>query len=99
MSNASAGPIGTQTRPVEALANNLDEVRAVIFNTFGTVVDWRSSLIEQFEAFGRERSIRADWTGLVDAWRGSYEASKDKVQRGLYPGPTSTTSSARPSMN
>ena len=43
---------------------------ALVFDTFGTVVDWRGSLIAELTAFGRERGIAADWTGLVDAWRG-----------------------------
>ena len=85
MSDASDGPIGTQTRLMESPANTLEEVRAVVCDTFGTVVDWRSSLIEQFEAFGRERGIPADWAGLVDAWRGGYEASKDKVRTEAVP--------------
>jgi 2-haloacid dehalogenase len=67
------------------LPSGLREVKAVVFDTFGTVVDWRSSLIGQFEAFGRQRGIPADWVGLVDAWRGGYEASKDKVRTGAIP--------------
>ena len=42
---------------------------AIVFDTFGTVVDWRGSLIAELTAFGRERGISADWTALVDAWR------------------------------
>jgi len=77
----SGAPVGSpSTQP-----DSLRDVRAVVFDTFGTVVDWRSSLLEQFEAFGRERGIRADWTGLVDAWRSGYEASKDKVRTGAVP--------------
>jgi 2-haloacid dehalogenase len=77
----SGAPVGSPS----AQPDSLRDVRAVVFDTFGTVVDWRSSLIEQFEAFGRERGIRADWTGLVDAWRSGYEASKDKVRTGTVP--------------
>jgi len=58
------------------------ELKALVFDTFGTVVDWRGSLIAELTAFGRERGIEADWPGLVDAWRGNYRPSMDRVRRG-----------------
>jgi 2-haloacid dehalogenase len=42
-------------------------VSALVFDTFGTVVDWRGSLISELTAFGQKRGISTDWTGLVDA--------------------------------
>jgi len=60
-------------------------VRALLFDVFGTVVDWRASLVRHLEAFGRERGLDADWTGLVDAWRGAYRPSMDRVRRGELP--------------
>ena len=76
---------GTPASSCGSKPERLRDVKAVVFDTFGTVVDWRSGLIEQFEAFGRERGIPADWTGLVDAWRGGYEAYKDKVRTEAVP--------------
>ena len=55
---------------------------AIVFDTFGTVVDWRSSLIAELSSFGRKRGIDADWTGLVDAWRAAYQPSMDRVRQG-----------------
>ncbi len=60
-------------------------VQAILFDVFGTVVDWRSSLIEELSAWGAERGIGADWTGLVDTWRGAYAPSMDRVRRGELP--------------
>ncbi len=60
-------------------------VKAILFDTFGTVVDWRGSLIDALSAFGAARGIAADWTGLVDAWRGAYVPSMDRVRRGELP--------------
>jgi 2-haloacid dehalogenase len=71
--------------PDATISPALREVKAIVFDTFGTVVDWRGSLIEDLGRFGRERGIEADWTGLIDAWRGGYDASKDKVRRGVIP--------------
>jgi 2-haloacid dehalogenase len=56
-------------------------VKALVFDVFGTVVDWRSSLIADFTAWGAERDLEADWTGLVDAWRQAYVPSMEEVRR------------------
>jgi len=61
---------------------SLTDVRALVFDVFGTVVDWRSSIIRELEAFGRERRLKADWTALADAWRAGYQPSMDRVRKG-----------------
>jgi len=58
---------------------------AIVFDTFGTVVDWRSSLIAELTEFGRARGVTADWTMLVDAWRGLYHPSMQRVRAGELP--------------
>ena len=58
---------------------------AIVFDTFGTVVDWRGSLIADLSAFGAARGIAADWTGLVDAWRAAYHPSLQRVRSGELP--------------
>ena len=55
---------------------------AIVFDTFGSVVDWRGSLIAELTAFGQARHIEADWAALVDAWRGAYHPSMDRVRKG-----------------
>ena len=55
---------------------------AIVFDTFGTVVDWRGSLIADLSAYGAKRGIAADWTALVDAWRAAYHPSMDRVRKG-----------------
>ena len=61
------------------------DVRAILFDVFGTVVDWRTSLIGELTAWGDAHGHRADWTGLVDTWRGAYAPSMDRVRRGELP--------------
>lgn len=56
-------------------------VRALLFDVFGTVVDWRGSLIAGLSAWAASRGLGGDWTGLVDAWRGAYVPSMDEVRR------------------
>lgn len=60
-------------------------VKAILFDVFGSVVDWRGSLIDELTAFGAARGIDADWTGLADAWRGAYVPSMQRVRRGELP--------------
>lgn len=58
---------------------------AIVFDTFGTVVDWRTSLINDLSDYGRRRGVDADWPGLVDAWRAAYHPSMDRVRKGELP--------------
>lgn len=57
-------------------------VRALLFDTFGTVVDWRGGLISRIQAWGSTRGLAADWAGLVDAWRMAYQPSMARVRIG-----------------
>ena len=57
------------------------DIKALVFDVFGTVVDWRTSLIADFTKWSEKRGITADWTALVDAWRGVYAASMDEVRK------------------
>lgn len=58
------------------------QVRALLFDTFGTVVDWRGGLITRLLEWGTTRGIIADWPGFVDAWRGQYVPSMAQVRSG-----------------
>jgi 2-haloacid dehalogenase len=58
------------------------DVKALLFDTFGTVVDWRSSLIDAFSRFGENRQLDVDWQQLVDQWRAAYWPSMDEVRKG-----------------
>ena len=61
------------------------DVKALLFDVFGTVVDWRTSLIEELSQWGAGRGLEVDWAGFVDAWRGAYAPSMDRVRRGEQP--------------
>jgi 2-haloacid dehalogenase len=60
----------------------MHDVKAILFDTFGTVVDWRGSLIADLGAWAATRGIATDWAGLIDAWRRAYAPSMDRVRRG-----------------
>ena len=59
--------------------------KALAFDTFGTVVDWRSSIIGELEAFGNEREVQRDWAVFADDWRAGYPPAMDRVRRGELP--------------
>jgi 2-haloacid dehalogenase len=60
-------------------------VKALVFDVFGTVVDWRDSVIREGEELGREKNINVDWAAFADAWRGRYKPSMDRVRQGEIP--------------
>jgi 2-haloacid dehalogenase len=57
----------------------------LVFDTFGTVVDWRSSVIAEGEQLGRTKGFKIDWAAFADAWRGGYGPSMNRVRRGELP--------------
>ncbi len=63
----------------------LDGVRALCFDVFGTVVDWRGSLIREFRALAAAKGIRIDAAALADAWRTGYAPAMDRVRKGALP--------------
>ena len=63
----------------------LQDVRALAFDIFGTVVDWRGSLIQEGQALQARLGLAADWPALADAWRAGYQPAMDKVRRGELP--------------
>lgn len=69
------------SRPRAQLAS----IRALIFDVFGTVVDWRGSIIRECTALGRRRRLAADWPAFADAWRAGYRPAMARVRSGELP--------------
>jgi 2-haloacid dehalogenase len=63
----------------------MSHLKALAFDVFGTVVDWRSAVIRDGEALGREKGLEVDWPAFADSWRGRYAPSMDRVRRGELP--------------
>lgn len=59
--------------------------KAIVFDTFGTVVDWRGSIIAEGAEWGRAKGISVDWGKFADRWRAGYAPSMDKVRKGQLP--------------
>jgi 2-haloacid dehalogenase len=60
-------------------------VKVLGFDVFGTVVDWRSSVIAEGEQLGKAKNLTIDWAAFADAWRAIYRPSLDRVQKGELP--------------
>jgi 2-haloacid dehalogenase len=63
----------------------MTDIRAILFDVFGSVVDWRASLIDDLTTWSAGRGLHADWVGLVDAWRAAYQPSLERVRSGAAP--------------
>lgn len=67
------------------MTGRIDRVEALCFDVFGTVVDWRTSVIDEGRALGERLGIEADWEALADQWRGLYQPSMERVRSGEIP--------------
>ena len=61
------------------------EVRALTFDTYGTVVDWRRSVLAELERFGAARGLAVDWAAFLADWKARYRPGMDRVNRGEWP--------------
>ena len=57
---------GSEGTVIQELPERLRGVRAMTFDVFGTVVDWRTSITKEGEAVGRRHGIQADWSAFAD---------------------------------
>jgi 2-haloacid dehalogenase len=60
-------------------------VKALVFDTFGTVVDWRSSIAAEIQALGKRKGFAVDGAKFADAWRAGYGPSMNRVRTGDLP--------------
>lgn len=60
-------------------------VKALVFDTFGTVVDWRTSIAEEGAVWGRAKNLPIDWAHFADRWRAGYAPIMDRVRKGELP--------------
>jgi 2-haloacid dehalogenase len=66
-------------------------IAALTFDTYGTVVDWRGSVLAEIRAWGAARRLSIDWEQFLADWKSCYRAGMDKVDRGEWPWTTVDT--------
>ena len=60
---------------------SLFDVKALCFDVFGTVVDWRASIAREAATLLGRRGIERDWRAFADAWRARYQPAMEEVQQ------------------
>ena len=62
-----------------------DGIKALVFDVFGTLVDWRGSIARETAALLAPRGIATDWHAFADAWRAQYQPAMEEVRDGRIP--------------
>ena len=79
MAGNQSGSSGGQSKP--ALAS----VKALVFDTFGTVVDWRTSVTLEIQQLAKQKGFEVDGAKFADAWRAGYAPAMSRVRTGDLP--------------
>ena len=60
-------------------------VKALFFDVFGTLVDWRKGIAREAERLLRPRGFNLDWLAFADAWRAEYQPGMEEIRSGRAP--------------
>src|ERR1700722_17930987 len=60
-------------------------IKALFFDVFGTLVDWRTSIAREAKVLLEPRGHAVDWFAFADAWRGEYQGAMEEVRAGRIP--------------
>src|SRR6478672_7464803 len=63
----------------------MTSIRAMFFDVFGTLVDWRTGVAREADRVLRPLGHTLDWTGFADAWRAEYQPGMEEVRSGRIP--------------
>jgi 2-haloacid dehalogenase len=55
-------------------------IRALAFDVFGTVVDWRASIVREGQMLSAAKGLKVDWPAFADAWRAGYAPAMDRTR-------------------
>lgn len=61
---------------------DLTTIKALTFDVFGTVVDWRGTIMAEGGKWGAEKNMTVDWEAFAQAWRAGYQPAMQKVRSG-----------------
>lgn len=60
-------------------------IKALVFDVFGTLVDWRTSIARESEVLLSPQGVSLDWLEFADAWRNQYQPAMEEVRTGRIP--------------
>jgi 2-haloacid dehalogenase len=72
-------------RSVASTSTSFPSVKALAFDVFGTVVDWRTSIIREGQLLSKAKGLDVDWPRFADAWRDGYLLGTQQVEKGERP--------------
>src|SRR6478672_7936523 len=83
----ASAPLAQRTLAGSAARRDSDvaSVKALVFDVFGTVVDWRSSVADQVRTLASRKRLTIDGEKFADAWRAGYGPSMNRVRSGELP--------------
>src|SRR5438132_11747972 len=87
----AVGVIGGSIATLRAAAQaprtqgDFSRVKALVFDTFGTVVDWRTSVTQQVRELATRKGLKIDAVKFADTWRGGYQPAMNRVRTGELP--------------
>jgi 2-haloacid dehalogenase len=73
------------SQPRGVPGNSQYGVKALFFDMFGTVLDWRTGVARSAEAILKPRGYSFDWLAFADAWRAQYDPGMEEVRSGRIP--------------
>jgi 2-haloacid dehalogenase len=79
------GAIAMVSMKTSAQTATMSGVKALVFDTFGTVVDWRTSVAAEVAALAKQKGLQVDGAKFADAWRAGYGPSMNRVRSGELP--------------
>jgi 2-haloacid dehalogenase len=63
----------------------MDGVKALFFDVFGTLVDWRTGVAREARTILEPLGYSLDWIAFADAWRAEYQPGMEEVRSGRIP--------------
>lgn len=63
----------------------MHDVKALVFDVFGTLVDWRTSVARESQTLLAPLGHQLDWLEFADAWRAEYQPAMEEVRSGRIP--------------
>ena len=82
---ATSAMLAPAARIFAANASAVPDVKALVFDVFGTVVDWRGSVIREGQLLGERKGYDVDWAAFADRWRAGYGPAMNRVRSGELP--------------
>lgn len=83
---ATASPLVSILTPAAGAQTSIaNSVQALVFDVFGTVVDWRASIIREGQLLAARKGYEVDWGEFADRWRSGYGPAMNKVRTGELP--------------